>query len=100
MRPLPLEAGLQVLKAYNRCGSGWDPFAPSPSQVNLASVVGGQRGRRTLGEFEFIDTDDDVETDDDHQSDSEGEEYPTNWFEIVVEEGPPLWSQAMLADED
>ena len=92
------DAGLQVPKAYNRCGSDWDPFAPSPSQVNLASVVGGQRGRRTLGEFEFIDTNDDVETDD--ESGSEGDEYPFNWFDLVAGEGSPPWLQAMLPSEE
>ena len=87
MRPLPLEAGLQALKAQNGCGSNWDPFAPSPCKLNLASVVGGQRGRRVLHGFEFIDTGDDVDTNGDHQSDSEGEECPFNWFGIVAEEG-------------
>ena len=67
MRPLPLEAGLQALKAHNRCGSNWDPFAPSPCKLNLASVVGGQRGRRVLDGFKFIDTGDDVDTNDDSE---------------------------------
>ena len=83
MRPLPLEAGLQVLKAYNRCGSDWDPFAPSPNQVTLANRVGAQRGRRTLGELEVIDTDDDVESEDDHD-----EEYDNGFYGSVVIGGP------------
>ena len=90
MRPLPLEAGLQVLKAYNRCGSDWDSFAPSPSQRTRANAVGGQRVRHVLGEFDFIDTNDDIDTND---SDSEGEEYPFNWFDLVARNGPPLWMQ-------
>ena len=42
MRPLPLEAGLQVLKAYDRCASNWDPFAPTQDQQNRARAVGGR----------------------------------------------------------